>query len=216
MIPRLFTLLLLLAVIGGCGPQMRMLPVGDNNLSVQTSIGGPMISVRGPAIPVPYAMVGATYGLTDHLNVHSDLHVTSAVFKFLGLTPGISWFPARSEARWQPSLSFTALAFSDFKDTRIYPELITTLANRQSHEVIPFFGVVHTFQTDSKPEYLPSAFVGMAFPYKQSRFVIEFQALALNFQRDKEAPYYMTLTDRRGAVGVQFGYSLAFGGNHHD
>ncbi|MBU1920279.1 hypothetical protein KKG66_05500 [bacterium] len=216
MIPRLLILFFLLAIVCGCGPQMRMLPVGEDNLAVQTSIGGPMISVRGPAVPIPYAMAGATYGLTDHLNIHSDFHVTSAVFKFLGVTPGISWFPARSEARWQPSLSLTALAFSDFQETRIYPEVITTLANRESRQVIPFFGVVHTFQTDSKPEYLPSAFAGLAFPYKQSRFVFELQALALNFQRDKDAPDYLTLFDRRGALSLQIGYSLAFGGNDHD
>lgn len=212
---RILLLLLPILLLLGCGPQMRTLPVGEGNVQIHTSLGGPFVSAKGPVFPIPYGMAGATYGLNDHINLYADFHAVTAVFKFLGLTPGFVWYPASKHAQWQPALGANALVFSDFHETRIYPEIVTTLTYNGDPAVKPFFGCVQTFQTDADPKSLQSIVGGLAFPWRHNLLVIEIQALALNFHRDEDALSYLTFKDY-GALSLQIGYGLTIGGGRDE
>jgi hypothetical protein len=198
-------------LLGGCGPRMRTLPVGEGNVQIHSSLGGPVISLRGRTIPIPYGMAGVTYGLSDRVDLYSDVHVASAVFKTLGWTPGVAWFPNTGRSSWQPGLGANLLVFSDFHEHRVFPQVITSLAVRDNPHAAPYAGMIHTLQANHKPEYIPSLFAGISFPGKRTRLVFEVQALALNFRRDEDAPDYMTF-HQHGALSFQVGYSIQIAG----
>jgi hypothetical protein len=203
--PYLITLLLpLVGVWVGCGAQMRNLPVGARRAQVSASVGGPMVDAFGRTVVIPYGVAGVTYGMSDDAEVYLDFHVTAAVFKFLGITPGVAYFPALHCGRVVPAIGTDALIFSDLGTSRVYPELVTSVAYQLSKRWVPYVGLRHTLQAGHAPHYIPSAIAGTSLRSGIMQYFVEMQWLA--FDRDNRwnpVDYHGVL--HHGALSLQLG-----------
>lgn len=206
-------LLGLALLLAGCGAQMRQLPLGAKNAQLNASLGGPLATAFGAVIPLPYSVIGGTYGVTDRLEVHADLHVTAAAFKFFGATPGVTWFPSLPVGRWVPSLTADALVFSDLKQTRVFPGLAATVARPLGRRWVPYAGMRHTFQTTRGPVNIPSLYAGTALRLGRAQFVGELGWLATNRDNRLNPVDYKGIA-HRGALSTQLGVSLDLGRGH--
>jgi hypothetical protein len=201
----LITVLLpLVGLLMGCGAQMRNIPVGAQKMQVNASLGGPMVDAFGMTIPIPYSLIGTTYGISNSTEAYLDFHATAAAFKFLGMTPGVAYFPRLHHKRVVPAISADALIFSDFKESRLYPELVTSVAYRLNSRWIPYAALRHTFQTGRAPHYIPSAMAGTSLRRGRMQYFAELQWLA--FDRDNRwNPINYHGVSQRGALSLQFG-----------
>jgi len=208
---RKFFLLLSLLLLSGCGAQMRNMPVGAGHVQYSASLGGPLVKFSGNVVPIPYGMAGATYGITDRLEAHADLHVLAAMYKFLGLTPGLTYFPRAALGPWVPSLTADMLVFSDLSASRAYPEIVLTVARPLGTRWVPFAGFHNTFQVTHSPSYIPSLFAGTSYRAGRLNFYGELQWLALNRDNHFTPVDYYGIS-RHGALSPQFGITLDTGG----
>lgn len=197
----------LVGLFAGCGAQMRNMPVGTQKMQVSASIGGPMVDAFGRTVPIPYGLIGATYGISNEMETYIDYHVTATVFKFLGVTPGVVYFPSFHYGRLVPALGFDALIFSDIKATRVYPELVTSSAYRLSERWTPYIALRHTFQEGPAPHYIPSAMAGTSCRSGRMQYFIELQWLALDHDNRWNPVEYHGISNR-GAMSLQFGATL--------
>lgn len=180
-------------------------------MQASASVGGPLVNAYGAVIPIPYAMAGATYGITDRLDAHADLHVLAAAFKFLGITPGLTYFPQLPTNRWVPSVTADVLFFSDFTAARAYPEISAAIAHPIGARWVPYAGLHNTFQLSHHPLYISSLYAGTS--YRMGRFNLygELQWLALN--RDNHfTPVDYHGINEHGAISPQFGLTIELGG----
>lgn len=203
----LFPLLLLI----GCGAQMRNMPVGAGRTQASASVGGPLVNAFGAVIPVPYAMAGATYGITDRVEAHADLHVLAAAYKFLGLTPGVTYFPELHLSKWVPSVTGDVLLFSDFTAVRAYPEILATISRPVGTRWVPYAGLHNTFQFSHSPLYISSICAGTSYRMGRWKLYGEMQWLALNRSNHFTPVDYHGINEH-GALSPQFGVTLDLGG----
>jgi hypothetical protein len=207
---RLLLLIPLLLLIG-CGAQMRNMPVGEGQMQASASIGGPLVNAFGNVIPVPYAMAGATYGLTDRAEIHADLHVLAAAYKFLGFTPGATYFPELPLGQWVSAVTGDVLIFSDLKATRAYPEILLTMSRPIGTRWIPFAGLHNTFQFSHSPVYISSVYAGTSYRVGRWKLYGELEWLALNRDNHFTPVDYHGISEH-GALSPQFGVTLDLGG----
>jgi hypothetical protein len=200
-------LILLQSLMLGCGAQMRNLPVGSRAMQVNTSIGGPLVDAFGRTVPIPYGLVGSTYGISSNTEVYLDLHVTALAFKFLGITPGAVYFPSLRWGKFVPAIGADALVFSDFSASRLYPELVTSTAYRLNETWTPYVALRHTFQMIHAPHYSPSAMVGTSYRRGNMQYFGELQWLALDRDNRWNPVEYHGISNR-GAISLQFGATL--------
>jgi hypothetical protein len=186
---------------------MRNMPVGAQKMQVNASIGGPVIDAFDMTVPIPYGIVGATYGISNSTEVYLDFHAAAAAFKFLGVTPGVVYFPSMHWGRIVPAVSVDAIILSDFNAARLYPELVTSAAYRLNGRWTPYVAFRHTFQLSSIPHYIPSAMVGTSFRSGSMQYFAELQWLAL--ARDNRwTPVDYHGISHRGALSLQLGATL--------
>ena len=186
---------------------MRNLPVGEQKMQLSASVGGPLVDALGTTIPIPYGLVGATYGMSNNTEACLDFHITAAAFRFLGMTPGIVYFPYLSGERFVPAMGADVLIFSDFKESRFYPELVTSVAYRLREKWTPYAALRHTFQPGQSPYYIPSAMTGTSFRSGKMQYFVELQWLALD-RDNRWNPVDYHGVSRRGALSLQVGASL--------
>ncbi len=191
----------------GCGAQMRNIPVGRNNVQLSTSLGGPLVDAFGRTVPIPYGIVGTTYGLSDRAEVFLDFHATASAFKFLGVAPGIVYFPIKEPGKCVPAIGADVLVFSDFSATRAYPEFTTSVACRLGRCWIPYAAVRHTLQLSKAPRFIPSAMFGTSFRRGDFQYFVELQWLALDRDNRWNPVEYHGISNR-GALSLQFGMTL--------
>lgn len=86
-------LLPLLTLAGlGCSVSHGVRPVGEGNWAVTGSAGGPLTRLFGKPVPIPLSTVGVRYGLSDTVDLHGAVHVTSGLLLGTpGLDAGASW-----------------------------------------------------------------------------------------------------------------------------
>ncbi|MFZ5433515.1 MAG: hypothetical protein ACOZB3_07055 [Calditrichota bacterium] len=186
---------------------MRNLPVGAQKMQVSASLGGPMVDAFSRTIPIPYGLVGATYGVSNEFEVYIDYHVTASAFKFLGVTPGVVYFPRLPWGRLVPAIGADGLIFSDLSATRIYPELTASTAYRLSEQWTPYLVFRYTFQAGRNSLQIPSAMAGTSYRSGRMQYFIEMQWLALN-RDNRWNPVEYHGVSHRGALSVQVGAAL--------
>ena len=90
----------------GCGTAHHARTLGKGNYGVDLELGGPLTGFGPVYVPLPYALVGGTYGVTDDLDIHGRLHLTPAILEFPGIDVGATW-QAWHEKHWRPAFSLT-------------------------------------------------------------------------------------------------------------
>jgi hypothetical protein len=207
---RLLWVFPLVMLLSGCGAQLHNLPVGKGNTVLTGSVGGPLVKVYGQTLPVPYALVGVTHGLSNRVDLHGDLHLMAAMFKFAGFTPGIAYFPPLRLGPLVPSVDADMLMFSDFNQTRVFPEVTVAVATSSGSRWSTYAGLHSTFQTTKEPVFLPSVFAGTSFRAGRVRLFGELQWLALN-RSNRLMPVNWGGISHHGALAPQFGMTFDLG-----
>jgi hypothetical protein len=65
-----------LCTLSGCGLRHFARTVGEGNSELRVTLGGPLLAVPpGVAVPIPSIRIGSRYGLTDWLDIDSELVV---------------------------------------------------------------------------------------------------------------------------------------------
>lgn len=213
MIPAMMRIaaLLALAVCAGCAPQMRNLPLGAGRSQVNAAVGGPLVDAFGTTIPVPYAVAGVTHGAGERVNLHADLHLTAAAFRFLGVTPGVTWYPDLPLGPWVAAFGADALLFSDFAEARLYPEVAVTVTHTRAGRWRPYAGFYNTLQFSKEPRYIISPYVGVSRSLGRWQPYVEMKWLAAG-DDNRLTPVTYHGIGERGALATQFGLSLNVGG----
>jgi len=97
--------LLLLGALttGACTTTHSARTVGQGNLGVGVSLGGPLLTSLGPPIPVPNLFAGVRYGLRDDLDLSAHTNLTSPVIPgiALDLQTAVHWVPVQPGLRGQ-------------------------------------------------------------------------------------------------------------------
>lgn len=87
-------------------------PVGRGAVAVEGEVGGPITEVYGLPIPLPLSSVGATYGVSDRVDVHAAVHPSPALLFGLFLADaGVSgqlFPPEGARPRLMADLTLTA------------------------------------------------------------------------------------------------------------
>jgi hypothetical protein len=191
---------------------MRNLPVGEGRTRVSASVGGPWVDVFGTTIPLPYSLAGVTYGMSERVNLHADLHLTAAAYRFLGVTPGATWFPDLPLGPFVTAVSADALVFADFRDTRVYPELSATITHVHARKWRPYAGFCNTFQFTRAPHHMLSPYIGTSFAFRKWQPYVELKWLAAGHD-NRFTPVNYHGIGERGALATQFGLALNLGGS---
>lgn len=213
--------MLLLFILLSCAAQTNFEPLGKGVLNTNFSVGGPIIKAFGTRFPIPYATIGANYGIADRLNVGGNLHLFSLGYKIAGLDFGAAWFPILNNdfipsISLQPRLLVLASMKSDISTRwRAYP-LITNTAAWKINKNFLYTGYDLTIPL-TEPEYdseapgmIFSPFIGYRWKLgERTRFITEFKWHAANVRSDQLAVEYLSIGGH-GAMTTLFTIERSF------
>ncbi len=198
----------------GCGITQPIRPIEEGSTEVIASLGGPIIPFGGIAIPVPYLNLGAMYGYSSNLTLYGNAHVTTLLFKDIGLDGGFST-RLFSEQGMLPEISFNGRAYFFWdafrgNTTRLYPTGTLTGSYLVGEHSLFYFGADNLYQF-SNSDLFVSPFIGYSFPISNTmEMQIESKWMAMN--RDTRHGVFegVASISGRGNVGLFFGlqYSL--------
>ena len=116
---------LVFIAFAGCAASHAGRTVGRGMVQVDVSLGGPLVTNLGGAIPIPNVPVGVRYGLHDRLDVFGHVNLLPLVTGgFLQLDSGVTWALVRHEGDRGPNLATSVgfLLMTDLRDgARVSP-----------------------------------------------------------------------------------------------
>lgn len=135
--------LLLAALHSGCAPSHAGRTVGRGVLQAEGSLGGPMVTNLGGAIPVPNIPVGARYGLTDRLDAAGHVNLLPIVMGgFLALDASLTYGLLKQEGKSGVNLATGAglIFFSDFQSGARVSPVVDMAVSYTVSRFTPFVG----------------------------------------------------------------------------
>jgi hypothetical protein len=108
--------------------------MGKGKLSANFNIGGPIVKAFGARIPVPYATLGANYGLYNTSDLNGNFHLLSIPYKIFGFDVGSTWYPFINNGKIptvgiEPRLlTLLGLKSSVNQNLKIYPIISSSAA----------------------------------------------------------------------------------------
>ncbi|MHB1843515.1 MAG: hypothetical protein ACYCWW_01595 [Deltaproteobacteria bacterium] len=157
-----------LLAAAACGTAHHARTLGKGNYGVDLEIGGPLTQLGSLPVPVPlpYALVGATYGITDRLDIHGRLHLTMAYLDVAAADVGATYQWLR-EDRWRPALSTTLQLYemTDFSPggSRTFSDLTENLSYLVHRRYLTYFGLTEFAQLNAPASLTLAPFVGEEF-----------------------------------------------------
>jgi hypothetical protein len=86
----------------GCTASHNARTVGDENLAIEASFGGPFFQDLGFPMPIPNLLVGARYGITEYFDVSGSLNLFTIVMPgLMDLQTAIHFAPIQPGLRTQ-------------------------------------------------------------------------------------------------------------------
>jgi hypothetical protein len=76
-----------------CAAHTNLEPTGKGKFSANFSIGGPIVTVFGTKMPVPYATAGGSYGLNNKYDLNGNLHLLPLSYNIFGFDFSSTWYP---------------------------------------------------------------------------------------------------------------------------
>lgn len=202
---RLFQILLPVFLLFNCAAQTNFEPLGKGTLNTNFSVGGPIIKAFGTRFPVPYAITGANYGISERINIGGNLHLFSLGYKIAGIDFGAAWFPVLNNKlvptiSLQPRLLVLASTKTDVSDRwRTYPVITNTAAWKVSKNFI-YTGYDLTIPF-TEPDYdadaagmIFSPFIGYRWKFgERTQLITEFKWHGANIRSDRLAVEYLSI-----------------------
>lgn len=211
----------LMLIFAGCAAHTSIEPLGRGNTNVNLSLGGPIVAAFNTRIPIPYATVGASYGLNENINIDGSLHLTSLPYRIFGLELGASYFPLMNDGLiptvgiHPEVLTFISLKPDVESRMRLYPSLSASAAWHLGSDLI-YTGFDYTFPLtnpdydNDAPKFVISPFVGYRTDLGKSlRLTTEVKWQGVNVRSDQLAADYVK-PGGHGAVGILFAIERSF------
>lgn len=165
-----FVLLCNLIVLSGCGAGIPVRVLQEDQVTVQASLGGPIVPASVPTVLVPYLTGGASYGVSNDITVHGNLHATMSAFLVAGLDVGASARVIKQDgAVPEITAGLRALMFTDFNawsTSRFYPDLHVNASWEVWERALLYAGTHVTFQLDPGATFV-SPMLGLQFPLSE-------------------------------------------------
>ncbi len=199
----------------GCTAHSFLEPLGKGNRASRVALGGPIVAAFGTHVPVPYAVVGSEFGVSEKVNIGGDLHVLPIFYKIAGAEAGATWYPI-SQYCCVPTVGIGGrlLMMGSFRSGvndrfRIYPIVSFTSAWRQGNRqyylgndlTLPLTGMNYDPERSGA---IFSPFVGCKWKLgKNYTFGFELKWQGANLESHKTAVEY-TGIGNRGALAPLF------------
>ncbi|MBN1207494.1 MAG: hypothetical protein JXB05_21655 [Myxococcaceae bacterium] len=206
-------LLGLVVFSSACGLPAHVRPVPRGTLAVEASVGGPAALLGGVPVPLPFATVGASYGVADAVDVHAHAHLTPLLLDTAGLDLGATLL-ARPEQDWRPALSLTgrAYAFSDLSSGALFYGEASAAASYLLRERYLTYASTTALYDALAGEVIWAVGVGAQVPFQ--RFALQLEANWYWPTYDAAAaPVSWVSPGGQGAFGLVLGASYRFGGS---
>ena len=202
-----------------CAPPNLSRTLGAGNYEVRGSLGGPFVTNLGPPIPVPHAHVGARVGVTDWMDVDGNFNLLAAAFSMWAMDVATNFQLYRRPKGLAVASSTRLFILGDLNDApkaRVFPELGLHLGGPAARWLNLSGGMTSAVQFRApagKPPVFVTPFVGteFLFPARKERQ----HGLAIHFSWTnpwEDATSVVNYAAGRGAVGLQLGYRVRFGG----
>lgn len=217
-----YNLLLFTAlIIVSCSPSRFVKPLAKGEQQINTTLGGPVVSVFGTKIPIP--LLSAVYGrgIDSTLTVYGGLHLTSAAYgnfqTDIGLVKNVI-----KQNKFIPGVSINPainLISHQFKNVQVYPQLdANAYWNYGKKENYFYLGVCNWFDLHSKKAHgekqtdhlIFSPQIGHVFNFNKWTFTLESKLIGPNTDNRDIVVEYSSPLKNKGALGLYLGFSRKF------
>jgi hypothetical protein len=137
-------------VLVSCTAVNQVRTVGKGNSAVEISLGGPMFTNLGGAMPVPNILTGYRYGVRRDMDISAVINITGLIMPgVFDVITGVHWIPIQpgigkqsdSPSRgWNLSGSATVQWVTDFNHGLVVFPAIELIGGRRFEWFNPFFG----------------------------------------------------------------------------
>jgi hypothetical protein len=203
--------LTVISSLSGCAARTNLRPVGRGNVTVNASVGGPIVAAFGTHMPIPYGTVGANYGIADNCNLTGSLHLLPLAYEIIGMDFGAGIFPVLNDGMI-PTVGVhqSIMLFGSIKPNvddrfRAYPITSATFAWQFSNGLV-YSGVDLTSilssadYDDEAPSFILSPFAGHRWQLSRlTGLLLELKWHGANIRSDQLAVEY-TSVGRHGAL----------------
>ncbi|MBW2278700.1 MAG: hypothetical protein JRF63_14510 [Deltaproteobacteria bacterium] len=225
-------LLLALTQAAACTTTHTVRTVGQGNVGIETSLGGPMFTNLGAPIFAPNLFVGARYGVLQDLDVSAAYNLTAPIIPGLplDLMLGAHWVPiqpgVRSQAGtpkkgWSLATAFQLHSLSDFETGFMVFPAIDLAGGYRYRWFNPFVGVslgLHFYRPfDEVHPTMLSPYVGAEFILSDKAalsFRITFFDVTYNYWGSSVDWVYLSTDEdaqeRHALFGIGLGFSWDF------
>jgi hypothetical protein len=200
-----------------CGSAVSMWPLRRGQSVVAFEAGGPVASVSGVQMPVPYPVARFRHGVTDRLNVNAGGHLLMPAFGVAAMDVGASYH-FLDQAGWRPCLGAAAgaVALVEFYgggEIVLLPQFELTASYLRSNHSLSYFGVHTLYQLRPRFYMTYSPYVGHNFSVGRRLSVdLEMKWYAVHERARPRTVIYSLPIANQGGLGFVAGVNYHFGG----
>ncbi len=208
-------------IFAACSTVHSVRPLHKGTQAANVSLGGPLITNLGPAIPVPLLGINYLYGLTDNISVGGTAYLTDALFGTGHLELSGTWGIIDQKGA-MPALSLESNlhAVSDLRTTlQFFPEVGLTPSWRLGSFLIytgaeAMFNLYPNMANGTTREYpaIPAFYVGANWSRKHWGLAAELKYLNPWQPNFPVGPSYVGF-NQWGALAPFIAFSYRFGGD---
>jgi hypothetical protein len=209
--------MLILLTVVRCGTVTAVTPLHRGESALAVSLGGPVASIAGMNIPMPYAVARYRYGLNDHAGIYAGGHLLAAARGIVGLDFGFSYH-FLAQKGWVPTVGTSAGLTAFIQpggDDALFPQLDLVASYRLGKRFLTYFGSQSMYQFASAPTVVLAPFVGGRWQ-ANDRFSLNLEAkwyAPTEHTHPRNVNYTLPIGNH-GDVGFVLGANWSFGGNH--
>ncbi|MFA6541510.1 MAG: hypothetical protein WCT99_07900 [Bacteroidota bacterium] len=194
----------------GITQPVRTIPKEETRLTA--SFGGPIIPLGDIAIPVPYLNAGGQYGASDDLTLFGNFHITSLLFKDIGVDGGAASRLLKENGIYpEVTVQGRLLFFWDFirsGSTRLFPSATVNASYAVGRASLFYFGADNLYQVH-EPEYFFAPFIGYRFPLSKTMTMqMESKWLAANKETRHGIFEGVTSVSGKGNISFYLGMEM--------
>ena len=189
-----------------CGITQPVRTIPNDETRLQASFGGPIIPLGDVAVPVPYLNAGGQYGASENLTLFGNFHITSLLFKDIGIDGGAATrIFAESGIYPEVTMQGRLIFFWDFirsGSTRVFPMATLNASYRVGTMSLFYVGADNLFQVH-EPEYFLAPLIGYRFPVSET-MTMQMESKWLAANKDTRHGIFEGATSVSGKGNISF------------
>lgn len=207
--------------IFACAPSHFVKPLEKKQHAANLALGGPLIKYGNATIPVPFLTATYGYGIDSTLTGFAAINITSGLYGNLQMEIGATK-QVLKQNKYIPGISFNPVInfiYHDKNAKKLYPQLDLNLFwEYGKRKNFVYIGIDNWFELSQKRAFgvkqqnhwIFSPMIGHTFAGKKWNFNIEAKIIAPNLSNKNIVVEYQTPLNKRGTMGIYFGYTRKF------